>query len=225
MKPERLVTDWIDQIEPLATLGDPDRRRLRDSSRVIAAEQGAVLFGPGRAPTDWLLLLEGKVRVQRVSENGREIVLYRVAAGESCILTTACLFAGDDYPAEGVAETAIKAAAVPRSVFDALVSSAPDFRRFVFNAYSKRVTELFVVVEAIAFQRVDLRLARKLLELAGSDQHLRATHQQLAVELGTAREVVSRQLQEFQRRRWIVAARGDIQIVDAVALRSFADAG
>ena len=127
--------------------------------------KGTVIFGPGKSPENLLFLLDGTVRVQQLAENGREIVLYRVQAGESCVLTTACLLAYEDYSAEGVAETPIRAAMVPRVVFDDLIAQSKEFRNFVFSAYSRRITDLFHVIEEIAFQRMDIRLAQKMLEL------------------------------------------------------------
>ena len=158
------------------------------------------------------------MRVQQVSESGREIVLYRINAGESCVLTTACLLAYDDYSAEGIAETPVKAAAVPREVFDDLVAQSRSFRDFVFAAFSKRITDLFLVIDEVAFQRMDVRLAQKLIELSGGQDAISTTHQKLSVELGTAREVVSRQLQEFQRRGWLEQSRGTVRILDRSAL-------
>ena len=162
------------------------------------------------------------MRVQKTSEAGREIVLYRVHAGESCVLTTACLMAYEDYSAEGIAETGLRAVAIPREVFDRMVADSPEFRQFVFMAYSKRMTDLFAVVEEIAFRRLDIRLAQKLIELSSDQDSIQTTHQKLAVELGTAREVVSRQLSEFQRRGWIEQARGIIHILDREQIRGLA---
>jgi CRP/FNR family transcriptional regulator len=180
-----------------------------------------VIFGPGKAPENLILLLEGTVRVQEVSDTGREIVLYRVHAGESCVLTTACLLAYEDYAAEGIAETDVRAVAIPRTVFDELVATSAEFRRFVFSAYSRRITDLFLVIQEVAFGRVDMRLAHKLMELSGGADTIKATHQQLATELGTAREVVSRQLQEFHRRGWVTSQRGQVTITDPAALQAF----
>ena len=216
--------DWIDRFPGLSKLDEPIRKTLIERSRIVELPAGTLIFGPGKAPDSLLLLLDGAVRVQEVSENGREIVLYRVQAGESCVLTTAGLLAYEDYSAEGVAETAIQAVAIPRTVFEDLIASSGVFRRFVFTAYSKRITDLFVVIEEVAFKRIDIRLAQKLLELGREAGHVHLTHQQLATELGSAREVISRQLQEFQRRGWISATRGDVALTDATALASFVDA-
>ncbi len=162
------------------------------------------------------------MRVQHGSETGREIVLYRVAAGESCVLTTACLMGYEDYPAEAIAETDIRAVAIPRATFDELIASSPEFRRFVFTAFSRRVTNLFRIIEEVAVARMDIRLAHKLLELAHGTGHVAITQQQLATELGTAREVVSRLLSELQRRGRVVPARGHIAIADRAALEGLA---
>ncbi|MFK7837428.1 MAG: Crp/Fnr family transcriptional regulator [Sulfitobacter sp.] len=157
-----------------------------------------------------------------MSEAGREIVLYRVHAGESCVLTTACLLAFEDYSAEGIAETDIEAILIPRDAFDQMMAASKEFRAFVFEAYSKRITDLFMVIEEIAFKRMDIRVAQKLLELRGSDDVLHLTHQQLALELGTAREVISRQLKEFERRGWLNLSRGQIELRDTPAVERLA---
>ncbi|WP_306046724.1 Crp/Fnr family transcriptional regulator [Nioella sp. MMSF_3534] len=213
--------DWISRFQGLSRLPERIREILETRSTVIRMPKGTVIFGPGNSPENLLFLLDGTVRVQQLAENGREIVLYRVQAGESCVMTTACLLAYEDYSAEGVAETDIKAAAIPRSVFDDLISQSKEFRTFVFSAYSKRITDLFHVIEDIAFQRMDIRLAQKLLDLKQGDT-VKATHQQLAAELGTAREVISRQLSEFQRRDWIKQTRGNVELLDEASIAKLA---
>lgn len=137
-------------------------------------------------------------------------------------MTTACLLAFEDYQAEGVAETDVVAVAVSRSAFDDLIATSQEFRRFVFMAFSSRVTALFRIIEEVAFSHLDIRLAQRLANLASNDHHIVTTHQQLASELGTAREVVSRQMQEFQRKGWLTGTRGEIKILDHAALRELA---
>lgn len=216
------VLSWIDQFPGLSRLPEGIRTYLLNESKIVTVPANTVIFGPGKSPENLLLLLDGTVRVQQTSDNGREIVLYRVHAGESCVLTTACLLAYEDYSAEGIAETETRAVAIPRTVFDKLVSDSIEFRQFVFTAYSKRITDLFMVIEEIAFQKLDIRLAYKLIELAGGQDTVSATHQKLAVELGTAREVISRQLQEFQRRGWIEQSRGTIRLIEREPLAKLA---
>ncbi|WP_322892829.1 MULTISPECIES: Crp/Fnr family transcriptional regulator [unclassified Yoonia] len=209
---------WLDRFAGLAQLEPAVRAQLLARSAIITAPAGALIFGPGKSPENMLFLLSGSVRVQQVSETGHDIVLYRIAAGESCVLTTACLLAFEDYAAEGIAETDITAAAIPRDLFDDLVAQSKSFRNFVFAAFSKRITDLFLMIDEVAFQRIDVRLADKLLKLSGGGDRIATTHQNLAVELGTAREVVSRQLQEFQRRGWIAQARGSVTLLDRAGL-------
>lgn len=217
-----MAETWLDRFAGLARLEPPVRDLLLARSAIIAAPAGSVIFGPGKSPENMLFLLDGVVRVQQVSETGHEIVLYRITAGESCVLTTACLLAYEDYAAEGIAETDVQAAAVPRDVFDDLVGQSKSFRDFVFAAFSKRITDLFLMIDEVAFQRIDVRLADKLLKLSHGDDQIATTHQKLSVELGTAREVVSRQLQEFQRRGWIAQARGSVVISDRAGLEQLA---
>lgn len=209
---------WIDRFPSLAGLEPDSVTALERSSRLVSLPAGSRIYGAGQVAENFLLLLDGTVRVQQASENGREIVLYRVAAGESCALTTVCLMNHEDYLAEAIAETPIHAVAVPRAVFDDLVGRSPVFRRFVFAAFSSRITDLFRIIDDVAFQRLDIRLAQKLAELSKGRDSIAATQQQLASELGTAREVVSRVLGELSRRGLIEIGRGVIQILDRAAL-------
>lgn len=214
--------DWIERFEELAPLPDAARRNLAARSHVVSVPAGTGIFGPGEVPKNLLLLVEGIVRVSQVSESGREIVLYRVEAGQSCVLTTACLLAHEAYTAEGVAETDCTAVTISRQAFDELVSTCHEFRDFVFSAYAARITNLFRLVDEVAFGRVDMRLADRLVRLSAGSDMLAVTHQQLAIELGTAREVISRQLNEFHRRGWIEQSRGRIALTDPEALRRIA---
>lgn len=223
MQRARDEEDWTGRFLGLSRLGPEIKAKLLAESRVATVPKDTVIFGPGKAPEYLLLLLDGTVRVQQTSESGREVLLYRVTAGESCVLTTACLLAYEDYTAEGIAETDLRAVLVPRATFDELIARSPEFRRFVFTAYSRRITDLFHVIEEVAFRRIDVRLAQKLLALAGPDGTLQATHQSLAQELGSVREVVSRQLQEFQRRGWVELGRGSVRVTAPAALRRLAD--
>ncbi len=216
-------TPWVERFPGLSRLAQETKDLLLSKSSIVEVPSGTVIFGPGKSPENMLFLLEGTVRVQQVSDTGREIVLYRIHSGESCVLTTACLLAYEDYAAEGIAETAVRAVAVPRKVFDALVGQSKAFRDFVFAAFSKRITDLFLMVDEVAFQRMDVRLGQRLLALADAAGAIATTHQKLSVELGTAREVVSRQLQEFQRRGWVQQSRGKVRICDRRALENLVE--
>ncbi|MGB7318643.1 MAG: Crp/Fnr family transcriptional regulator [Planktotalea sp.] len=214
--------DWVERFHGLSRLDLPTKQLLTTRSTIIEVAKDTMLFGPGNSPENMLFLLDGTVRVQQVSETGHEIVLYRIEAGQSCVLTTACLLAYDDYSAEGITETKVKAAAVPRTVFDDLVAQSKSFRDFVFAAFSKRITDLFLMIDEVAFQRLDVRLAGVLIKLPSEDDKIATTHEKLSKELGTAREVVSRQLQEFQRRGWISTGRGNVTLLDRDAIAKLA---
>jgi CRP/FNR family transcriptional regulator len=202
---------WISRFADLKSLPPDIAAELEARSQIVSLPVGSHVFDPGQPARNMLLLLSGSVRVQQSSGSGREVFLYRVHAGESCILTTACMLADEDYSAEGIAETEVQAVAIPRSVFDDLSGRSAQFRSFVFRAWSHRIADLFSLIDDIVFQRMDVRLAERLLQME-TNGRVTATHQALSVELGTAREVVSRLLGEFQRRGWVSLARGEILI-------------
>ncbi|WP_162653247.1 Crp/Fnr family transcriptional regulator [Lentilitoribacter sp. Alg239-R112] len=214
---------WIDRFPGLSRLGPSTKEALLTRSNIVNYPKDTLLFGPGKSPEYMLFLIEGTVRVQQVSETGHEIVLYRINAGESCVLTTACLLTYEDYSAEGISETKVQAVAVPKNIFDDLVAQSKSFRDFVFAAFSKRITDLFLMIDEVAFQRVDVRLADRLDKLADDQGVVKTTHQKLSIELGTAREVISRQLQEFQRRGWVEQNRGSVTLLNRAQIRQLAD--
>lgn len=217
-----MADDWIERFPDLAALPEPDRGMLVARASILHLPAGRTVFAPGLKPEHFLLVLDGTVRVQQVSAGGREIVLYRVHGGDSCIMTTACLFSGEDYAAEGVTETAVTAAAIPKDAFEDAIARSPGFRRIVFADYSNRISDLMHVVEDVAFARLDRRLARYLLKAAGPDGAISATHQEIASELGTAREVIGRMLKEFDRRGWVSQGRGSVALTDAGRLAELA---
>lgn len=213
---------WINTFKGLSRLPQDIRAELEGGSRIISVPAGTVIFAPGQPADNLLLLLEGTVRVQQRSDTGREVFLYRVHPGESCVLTTACMLAFDDYAADGIAETDVTAVAIPRQVFDDLLARSPVFREFVLTAYARRITDLFTLIDDIVFQRMDVRLAARLLELADVGGIVRATHALLGSELGTAREVISRTLSEFQRRGWVAQSRGELRLTNREGLERLA---
>ena len=217
-------TTWIDAFPALKDLPEKERRLLVERGSVVGIPAGTTVFAPGVAAENFLLVIEGTVRVQQVSAGGREIVLYRVSGGETCIMTTSCLMAEESYTAEGVTETDVRAVAIPKTVFEELLVLSPGFRRIVFSAYANRISDVMHVVEDVAFERLDKRLAQRLLDRADSEDTIRATQQELAAELGTAREVASRLLKEFERRGWVALTRGQVALKDHDALQRVASA-
>jgi CRP/FNR family transcriptional regulator len=217
-----MADDWTGEVTALARLDRCTRAALGQRARILLLAPGARPFRAGAACEHFLVVLAGVIRVQMVAPSGREIVLYRVEAGESCILTTACLLGRDDYPAEAVVEQQARVAALPAAAFMDLLGSSAALREVVFAAFGGRLVDLMLVLEEVAFRRVDLRLARCLVERRDEQGCVRAAHHELAVELGTAREVISRQLKEFERRGWISMERRRIALRDAAALAAFA---
>lgn len=198
------------------------QRLLRDALREVMVPAGTTVFSDGSACEHYLLLLEGSVRVQKVAETGREIVLYRVEPGQTCVLTTSCLVGQGVYGADGLTESDVRALLLSPVVFDQLLNRSAVFRQFVFSAYATRISDLLMLVEEVAFGRIDERLAQVLLTKAKAGDSLSLTHHDLAMELGSAREVISRQLKEFERRNWLRLGRGRIDLTDRAALRMLA---
>jgi CRP/FNR family transcriptional regulator len=180
---------------------------------------GAHAFDPGQNAEAFLIVLSGRVRVQLTAASGREIVLYRVEAGESCVLTTSCLIEAEAYAAGAICETDVEALAVPRPSFERLLDSSAAFRKRVLGAYASRVADLILTIEESQFRRLDARLAGLLAAQAPS---ISATHQELATELGSAREAVSRLLKRFERAGWIALNRGEIEVRQPAALQAHA---
>jgi len=220
INPTETAKSWISLFPSLADLEEKAAQRLAQAAQVVEVPAGQYVFHAGDPCDNFLLVLDGIVRVQMCSENGREIVLYRVDSGESCVLTTACLLGDDPYNAEGITERPVHAAAIPASVFHELLARSSVLRNFVFNSYSERLANLMMVVQEVAFGRLDIRLARFLCDTAQCQDTVSMTHQQLAFELGSAREVISRQLKEFERRGFLNLSRGHITVLAPTELRA-----
>lgn len=198
----------------LAGLSPPLAQAL-DALPVAGVPAGTVLFREGSACQGFPLLLEGSIRVAKEGAGGRGIVLYRVRPGESCVITSSCLLGDAAYNAVGVAESGLRLVALPNALFERMVDAHPAFRRFVFALFAERLAELMQLVEEVAFRRLDARLAERLLaRTAQGTQPLRATHQQLADELGSVREIVTRLLNQFADEGLVALGRERIEVVD-----------
>lgn len=213
---------WLSHFPALAAIRDEAWLKVRNDALSVSLPAGETVFREGDRCSNFFLVLQGAVRVQKLSESGREIVLYRVEAGQSCILTTACMLGGSNYNAEACTESEVAAVVLPFAAFRHALDGSHGFREFVFSAYAERITELLMLIDAISFGRIDQRLAAYLLQHANGAGMLQLTHQELARELGTAREVVSRMLKEFERRGMVELARGRITLQDRAALASAA---
>ncbi len=204
----------------LAELPPAQLDELLSKAMLLRLPQGTVVFDEDQPCQGFPLLLSGNVRVIKAAPNGRELQLYRAGPGESCILSSACLLGNAHYHARGVAEADVELAVLPPDVFRKLVAASERFRNYVFDLFSERLTDLMQLISAVAFQKLDQRLAALL---AAKSSPIRATHQALADELGSVREMVTRLLKNFAEQGWVRLGREQIEIVDAPALRQFAD--
>lgn len=182
---------------------------------------GAMLFAPGQECSGFVVLHKGRIKVSLTAENGREIVLYRVDPGDVCLQTFGCLIEKRRYSATGEAESALELEVVPAAEFHRRVAEDGAFREAVFAAVARRFADMERLVEDVALSGFDARLARVLLRRASGDA-VAATHEELALEMGSGRAAVSRGLGSFARRGLIGMARGRIRLVDAASLKRLA---
>ncbi|CAG0989856.1 Transcriptional regulator SdrP [Rhodocyclaceae bacterium] len=202
----------------LDALPSPLQAQVAAQAQTVVVPAGAVLFDERQPCQGFPFILRGGIRVLKPAANGRELPLYRVLPGESCIITSSCLLGHADYNARGVTEGETELVLLPRGLFDALLDQ-PAFRNFVFHLFSERMAELMQLVEEVAFHKLDQRLAGLLL---GRGKLVHATHQQLADELGSVREMVSRLLKNFADQGLVRLSREQVEILDPAGLRRLA---
>ena len=208
----------LQQYPMLNDLPAADRAGLLAAASVMHLPAGTVMFDENQPCQSFPLLLSGNIRVIKAAPNGRELQLYRVMPGESCILTSSCLLGNTRYHARGIAEQDLELVLLPAATFHTLLGQQKAFRSYVFHLFSDRLTDLMQLVSAVAFQKLDQRLAA-LLVTKSNPAHV--THQALADELGSVREIISRLLKNFAEQGWIKLGREQIEIVDAVSLKKF----
>lgn len=181
---------------------------------------GTQIFAENQTCQGFPLLIEGSIKVIKQAASGRELMLYRVAPGGSCIISSSCLLGHSDYNARGIAETPLRLRILPTAEFARLLVEHPPFRDFVFHLFADRIGELMQLVEEVAFTRLDQRLAK--LILARNEGQLNVTHQQLADELGSVREIVSRLLKGFAAQGLVLLGREQLTVIDRPGLQKLA---
>lgn len=194
------------------------RNRLAAAIQPMTVPAGTVLFDEHQPCQGFPFVLAGSIRVVKLAANGRELPLYKVLPGESCIITSSCLLGHAEYNARGVTESDTTLALLPRALFDELLRET-SFRDFVFYLFAERMAELMQLIEEVAFRKLDQRLANLLL---GKGRQLHTTHQHLADELGSVREMVSRLLKGFADQGLVRLGREQIEILDPGGLRRIA---
>lgn len=221
MLSDPLIKQAVFQAFPFLAQAPADvQAQFFQSAARVALPAGQFICLEGSQCTQLALVLSGNARVYKLGESGREITLYRVEAGESCILTASCILSQVAFPAFAVAETDIEAVTIPSSLIRQWVNQYQAWRDYAFRLLSERLANIIAVVEEIAFRRVDERLAEYLLRLVSPSHSLiEKTHQDIATDLGTSREVISRILKEFEREGVVALTRGQIQILDLIRLQ------
>ncbi len=197
-------------VPPLSALGA--------AAQPIVVPAGTVLFSENAPCQGFPLVMEGEIKVSRQSSDGRTLELYRVVPGELCLVSSACLFRNQPLMAQGITTKPSSLLLIPPHLFTQWLETA-SFRNEVLGLFAERMADLTGLIDAVAFHKLDQRLAGALL---GRGQDLALTHQQLADELGTVREIVSRLLRRFEREGWVELAREHIHIRNSAALRAIA---
>ena len=193
-------------------------QQATQTTAVMHLPAGVQIFAEHQPCSGFPLLLSGSIKVIKSTANGRELLLYRVKPGGSCIVTSSCLLGHSDYNARGVAETPLVLVVLPVAVFARLITEHQPFRDFVFHLFADRIVELMQLVEEVAFARLDQRLAKLLLAKQGDV--LNVTHQQLAEELGSVREIVSRLLKGFAAQGLVSLGREQVGLLDRAGLKA-----
>jgi CRP/FNR family transcriptional regulator len=206
---------------PLLQRADPAlAREFQQATTFARIPAGRDVFVEGDRVDAIALLISGVVRVYKIGETGREITLYRFGSGESCILTANAILSRQDFPALATVEQDAEAVMVPADTFRGWVKRYDLWREFVFDLLSQRILSLMVIVDEVAFRRMDARLSAYLLQRSANEHSLRITHQEIAAELGSSREVISRLLESLASQGILRSRRGAIEILDFEALQS-----
>jgi len=195
-------------------------REFQQAATIARIPAGRDIFVEGDRVDAIALMLSGVVRVYKIGETGREITLYRFGLGESCILTANAILSGKSFPAIASVEQDAEAVMIPTETFRAWVHRYDIWREFVFDLLSQRLSSMMEIVDEVAFQRMDVRVASWLLNQAKVQNPMRVTHQQIAAELGSSREVISRLLEDFVSTELIRMGRGIVEILDFEGLKS-----
>lgn len=215
------IQQLTDQFPVLQQLDEAGLAILGRANKVeLPANQ--MVFYQGDPCTHYIIVVSGIVKVVGRNPNGRELVLYRIENQGSCVLTTSCLLGAEAYPAEGITETEVTAFMIPLAEFQQALAESEGLRRFIFDSYGERLAKLIGLVQEVAFERIEKRLARYLIQNAGSGFIVLRSHQEIADELGSAREVVSRQLKAFEQREWVALSRNQVMFVNKEAIRAAA---
>lgn len=220
MPTHALEERWLHLFPALKAMPGDDLALARSQVRFPELKEKEVAYRQGWSCPNYVMCLEGGTRTFKTSASGRELTLYKVGAGGTCVFTTQCLLAGGTFPAESIAEAPTRFAALPAAAFHALMDQSEVFRRFVLDDYASLLSTMISLVDEMAFASLEQRLASRLIAEADSQGSIAKTHQQLALDLGSVREVISRYLSEWEKVGLIRTSRGRIEILDRERLAS-----
>jgi CRP/FNR family transcriptional regulator len=205
----------------LQTAAPQMKRDFSDFAYYAKVPTGRQIFTEGDQVDGIALLMSGVVRVFKIGLTGREITLYRFGEGESCVITANAILNQQEFPAIAVVEKEAEAVMIPAEVFSDWVRKYDAWREFVFNLFSQRLVSVMEIVDEVAFQRMDHRVASFLLARAQIRNPIRITHQEIANEIGSSREVISRLLEDFAQKEIVRLSRGKIEVLDFEGLKSY----
>jgi len=215
-----MIIDWLEGFPDLAQLDEPTLNLLTSAAQKREFSAGSLIYQENQTCDQYLLIVNGMLRVYKASEDGSEFVLARMKGGNPCGLTTSSLLLNKTCLANCLAESPAETVLIPKSVFNEAMGHSENFRRYVFESLHMGMSRLVEMVGDVIFTQLDHRLASKLIEMADDDSTINATHDTIATELGTAREVVSRLLKEFERNGWVKLNRKRIQVLNPLGLRA-----
>jgi CRP/FNR family transcriptional regulator len=203
--------------QALPNLTDPKLLdRLLEKGQFSTFDPGKTLMEPGQFIKAVPLVLEGSIKIMRVDEDGKELFLYYLETGETCALSLTCCSAARPSEIKAIVEEKASLLFIPIQVHEQLVDEFKQWKDFVSTTYQHRFQEMLTVLDAVAFKRMDERLMNyivtKMKQLKSNELH--TTHQEIANELGTAREVISRLLKQLEKKKWIELGRNVIYIRD-----------
>jgi len=204
--------EFIQTFPAFRSSSDTMLNELLTAGRRQLIPAGKQIYHEGDACSAIAFVLAGEIRVYKIGQTGREITLYEIGPGETCILNASCILAGQNYPAHAVTVAETDLLLVQSAEFRRLVSDHETMREFVFTFLSRRLSGVMELVEEVAFGRMDERLEEYLMERS-ADNRLETTHQRIANDLGTSREVVSRLLKDLERKGKVRLSRNEITLL------------
>ena len=215
---EAHLPEWVSKFPLLKDVSDEAWVKTAAAAKEVTLPANYEVFHDGDPCENYIFVVDGATRVYKSFENGREMLLYRLQAGETCSLTTSILLAGGKYTANAMTEAETHAVIIPITMFHDTFDKSKGFRDFVCSTFGGRIRDFIMLLESIATRNVDVRLARYLLENRSAENTVEASHKVLAFELGTAREVVSRHLKDFEANGWVNLSRKSIELVQPEAM-------